>query len=180
MDINKSYETSVQVTENGKFLIFISHGKERRLKAIEFSSIGKIGQRPVFNLGFGDYDIITGNISDDIITNNGDVYVIFNTVLISVKDFLGENPDAIVMVRGSDSSADFITKCKLSCKRGCISDCKNKNRRINIYRSYLDKNYTELNISYSLFGSFKSSDVDFVIEDFNIGAKYLSLFITKR
>ena len=64
------------------------------------------GQR-VYNLGFGDYDLDTDSISDDLTTNNGDPYKVFHTVLHTIPQFFETYSDAMMMVLGSDPTVPY-------------------------------------------------------------------------
>jgi hypothetical protein len=180
VDARKAYDTSKHYRDEEILYTFVSNGFERILKAIEYSLIGEKDGYPVFNLGFGNYDIKNDLIIDDITSNNGDVYWIFNTVLVSSKNFLDDHPGAMVMVRGSDSSDEFVLKCRETCDRRCGSACRNQNKRIGIYRGYIERNFAELNATYSMFGSFLLENDQFTMENYIPGRKYLSLFITKK
>lgn len=57
-----------------------------------------------YNLGFGDKDEKTGQISDVVITNNGDSQVVLATVASTVYAFTDKNPDAWIYARGSNNA----------------------------------------------------------------------------
>jgi hypothetical protein len=63
--------------------------------------------RRVYNLGFGDYDLDTDSISDDLTTNNGDPYKVFHTVLHTIPQFFETYSDAMMMVLGSDPTVPY-------------------------------------------------------------------------
>jgi hypothetical protein len=79
-------------------------------------------------------------IVDNLNTNNGDAYKVFKTVLTTIPLFFENYGSGILMVQGSDGRPEFIETCRLTCKKKCTDECKNYNRRINIYRGYADKN----------------------------------------
>ena len=58
------------------------------------------------------------------------------------------------MVKGSDSGQKFAKNCRVTCKKKCLDSdsCKNMNRRINIYTSYVSTNYDVLSKEYAFFG----------------------------
>ena len=65
---------------------FISVGPKGNIsKVIQFTPTS-ISQ--VYNLGFGDKDDVTGEISDSIISNNGDSEIVLATVAHAVLIFL--------------------------------------------------------------------------------------------
>jgi hypothetical protein len=142
--------------------LFASVGKKTIIKAIEYSPITTMGARTIYNLGFGDYDEANSTIIDDINSNNGDIYVVFNTVLSTVPVFFETNPDAVILVSGSDSHENFINDCLPDCKKKCIDKCKNHQRRIKTYRYYVDKNFDELCIDFIFFGRNKTKENTFV------------------
>jgi hypothetical protein len=80
---------------------FISEGPKGSIKkVIRFTQIDNI----VFNLGFGDLDEETGEISDTIVTNNNDSRIVLATVAATVHDFTIHYPKAIVVAKGSTHS----------------------------------------------------------------------------
>lgn len=143
--------------------LFASIGQATIIKAIEYSPVTSIGNRTVYNLGFGDYDEENKTILDDVNSNNGDIYVVFNTVLSTVPLFFEINPDAVIIVSGSDSHEDFINACLPTCKKRCTTThCKNFQRRIKTYRYYVDKNFEELCREYIFFGRSRTKENTFV------------------
>lgn len=142
--------------------LFASLGQKTIIKAIEYSPVKVMGGRTVYNLGFGDYDEANGTIVDDVNSNNGDIYIVFNTVLSTVPLFFENNPDAVIIVSGSDSHNSFINDCLPTCKKKCKSMCKNFQRRIKTYRYYVDKNFNELCKDFIFFGRNKLKGNTFV------------------
>ncbi len=155
--------TAQQTAEEIKTqFLFESKGIRSIIKAIEYTPVKVMGTRTVYNLGFGDYDETSGTIIDDINSNNGDMRIVFNTVLSTVPLFFAKNKDAVIIVSGSDSHEDFIKNCLPSCKKKCVDICKNYQRRIKTYRYYVDKNFEDLSIDYIFFGRNKSKANTFV------------------
>jgi hypothetical protein len=77
-----------------------------------FYSIGTVGIIPkvvvyekiegqLFNLAFGDYNIKTGELDDEAVSNNGDMIKVLATVIQTIRDFFNLYPNATVMIRGS-------------------------------------------------------------------------------
>lgn len=77
-----------------------------------FFSVGKKGIFPkvivyepiaenIYNLAFGDLDILSGAVDDKSISNNGDLSKILATVIHSIVLFLDKNPYAQVNFKGS-------------------------------------------------------------------------------
>lgn len=54
-----------------------------------------------YNLGFGDKDVVTGDINDDVITNNGDSEKVLATVASTIYTFTDKFPEAMVFATGS-------------------------------------------------------------------------------
>ena len=61
-------------------------------------------QTELFNLGFGDKNIETGELDDLVVTNNGDTDKVLATVGMTVYDFFEEHPYATVYLKGSTGS----------------------------------------------------------------------------
>lgn len=156
------YNTEKTSEEIKTQYLFESVGKKTIIKAIEYSPVTVIGTRTVYNLGFGDYDEASGTIVDDVNSNNGDIYIVFNTVLSTVPMFFANNEEAVIIVSGSDSHEDFIKECLPTCTKKCVEHCKNYQRRIKTYRYYVDKNFEDLSIDYIFFGRNKSKANTFV------------------
>ena len=80
---------------------FVSKGPKGSIKkVIRFTQI----DNAVFNLGFGDLDEETGEISDTIVTNNNDSRIVLATVAATVHDFTVNYPNAVVIAKGSTHS----------------------------------------------------------------------------
>jgi hypothetical protein len=158
---------------------FVSKGKADIVKAIQYHYIEEFSGRQLFNLGFGDYDISSDNVSDDSNSNNGDVYPVFYTVLGTIPDFFESYPNAMLMVQGSDSSPEFEANCRNNCSRKCAEKCKKLNRRINTYCEYVNKNFQILSKEYIFYGGM---DVDNqrIIEEYKVGGRYNAVFLRKK
>jgi hypothetical protein len=141
---------------------FESVGSKNIIKLIDYSPVDYKDGKVIFNLGFGDYDEESNTIIDDINSNNGDIRIVFNTVLSTVPLFFQNYPDAVIIVSGSDSHEDFINDCSPTCKKKCVEYCKNYQRRIKTYRYYVDKNFDELCTAFIFFGRNRSKNIDFV------------------
>lgn len=180
MEKSKSYTTFRNYNTEDIVYTFLSIGHKKILKAIEFSLAGEFLEHPVFNLGFGNYSTSKDAIADNIVSNNGDAFAVFNTVLHTAKSFLKNNPEVIIMIRGSDSTDSFSDTCMTTCTRRCTTECKRKHKRINIYGQYIEKNLSHLQWEYNFNGSFLHEFEEFMLENYRTGAEYLSLFITKK
>jgi len=85
--------------ENLTTFEFISDGTKGKIyKIIQFSSTN---YHNVYNLGFGDKDVITGEIDDKVVSNNGDSEKVLGTVVESLYIFTDENPEALIYAIGS-------------------------------------------------------------------------------
>ncbi|NIG54817.1 hypothetical protein [Chitinophaga sp. Cy-1792] len=155
MAFDKTYHVNVKLRDESKLYTFVSSGPEEIVKAVEYTYTQHLGKYPVYNLGFGDYDPLTDSIIDRVISNNGDVYTVFYTVLNTVLHFFDENPNAIMSVEGSDSGKAFSEECRKLCRKKCTDICKNMDRRIRTYRWFVDKNIDELNKSYTFYGGWR-------------------------
>ncbi|WP_291131772.1 DUF6934 family protein [Flavobacterium sp. UBA7682] len=147
-----SYKAEKTAEEIKIQYLFESVGTKNIIKAIEYTPVTVMGGRTVYNLGFGDYDEALGTIIDDVNSNNGDMYIVFNTVLSTVPMFFEKNEDSVIIVSGSDSHNEFINNCLPTCKKKCINECKNYQRRIKTYRYYVNKNFEQLSEEYIFFG----------------------------
>ncbi|MCS7474303.1 DUF6934 family protein [Myroides odoratimimus] len=57
--------------------------------------------KDVYNLAFGDKDQITGDIDDEVVSNNGDSEKVLATVVATVYAFTDQYPNAWVYATGS-------------------------------------------------------------------------------
>jgi hypothetical protein len=121
--------TQQEITESGVKYFFLSEGHKNVIKAVEYYYVTEFNSRKVYNLGFGDYNIDNDMINDNVNTNNGDRYVVFNTVLSTIPLFFQTFGDAIVWIKGSDSSDEFEAKCRETCTRNNCDGACNKNIR---------------------------------------------------
>jgi hypothetical protein len=90
---------------------FISSGPKGDIKKIvRFTEIRK----NMFNLGFGDLNEETGEISDTIVTNNSDSHKVLATVAAMVNDFTLEYSGALVIAQGSTHSRTRFYRMSIS------------------------------------------------------------------
>lgn len=171
MNTIEAYQTELFENKTKKIRYFFeSKGDKSLTKVIEYSQFRKIKGKDIYNLGFGDYDEVTGNFFDDSNSNNGDMRQVFNTVLSTVPKFFKINPDSAIWVQGSDSSDKFIKTCKENCRKKCVdNDCKNKNKRIRTYRYYIDRNFKELSKEYTFFGVLNGEALKYVPQNEYVG-----------
>jgi len=175
------YETNETATDNSVKYLFISSGDNDIIKAIEYRYVQDFNDSPLYNLGFGDYNIDDDEIDDQSNSNNGDVYPVFYTVLSTIPMFFVHKPEAVMMVQGSDNSNEYTEKCKPTCKKKCINNiCRNLNRRIKAYRHYVNKNYEMLQKEYEFFGGLRIAGSRIITEKYEVGKEYDSIFCKKR
>lgn len=78
---------------------FVSEGPKGRIsKLVQFSETNVKG---VYNLGFGDKDARSGEIDDEVISNNGDSRKVLATVVATVYAFTDRYPKTWVYATGS-------------------------------------------------------------------------------
>lgn len=187
--IDKTYTLEEDKTAQELTFYFISKGLQDVVKVIQYSFVEpyifepfkeELKGKNIYNLGFGDYDLENDTIEDNVNTNNGDAYKVFNTVLSTISVFFENYSNDILMVQGSDGRPEFVESCKLTCKKRCLDECKNYNRRIAIYRSYVDKNYEQLSNDYQFLGGLRNQDQETVLELYKRYKKYDSVFLFRK
>jgi hypothetical protein len=105
----------------------------------EFTSIGPKGaikkivrfteiDAHIFNLGFGDLDIETGEINDLNVTNNNDSRKILATVAAAIHDFTLQYPGVWIFAKGSSLS------------------------RTRLYRMGITNHWDQIDSDFELFG----------------------------
>lgn len=67
-----------------------------------------MSQLAMWNLGFGDFDVMTGAVSDSIISNNGDGKKVMATVVKTLLDFFSQRPQETVIFTGSDERRTLV------------------------------------------------------------------------
>ena len=105
---------------------FTSEGAKGKIqKLIKFSETSLKG---FYNLAFGDKDIVTGNIDDTVVSDNGDTEQVLATVVSAVYSFTELENDAWVYATGSTKS------------------------RTRLYRMGINKYYDEVRKDFNVFG----------------------------
>lgn len=169
-----------EITETGIKYFFISTGPNDVIKAVEYYYSADFNGHRVYNLGFGDYDIQKDEIDDSVNTDNGDPYLVFNTVLNTVPMFFESFGDAAIIVRGSDSTDEFEGRCRANCKKkSCEEICRKKHQRIRTYCAYVSREYHTLIKVYDFFGGIENQDGT-VIERFIKNKKYEFVLLIKK
>lgn len=177
---DKVYALETQKSEFGIKYFFVSRGQSKIIKQIEYSLVDIVDDEVIFNLGFGDYNIERSTLIDNVNTNNGDAYLVFNTVLTTIPLFFETYRDVTLMVQGSDSAPGFPGICRQTCRKNCTAFCKNADRRITIYRHYVNKNFESLNREYIFKGGFVTSENQIIKESYMPHKKYSSVFVRKK
>ena len=138
-----------------------NYSTEKDSTIFEFTSIGTKGNirklvqftemniENYYNLGFGDYDDTTGEIDDEIITNNGDSLKVLATVVSTVYAFTAKYPKAYVYATGSTEV------------------------RTRLYRMGITNNLEEIKTDFYVYGLRN----DNTFEAFVAGEDYLGFFL---
>ena len=135
---------------------------EESLEVFEFVSIGDKGEITkiiqfmqisdnLYNLGFGDKNLETGEISDIIVSNNGDSRKVLATVAASVYAFTGRYPKAFVYATGSTKA------------------------RTRLYRIGISNNLDEILQDFEVFGFLSNK-----LEEFRKDVNYQGFFVKRR
>lgn len=91
---------------------FVSVGiKGRIVKLVQYTSTN---YKDLFNLGFGDKNLETGEIDDDIISNNGDSEKVLATVVSTLFAFTNKHPNSMVYATGSSNSRTRLYRMGIS------------------------------------------------------------------
>jgi len=176
-----TYDTVTSDIENGIRFLFMSEGQFSIIKAVYYVYALDLEGRHVYNLAFGDYHIRTSALLDDEISNNGDAYRVFNTVLTTIPNFFSTYPDAMLMIWGSDSTKKYRENCRVTCQKNCTADiCRKAHRRIKIYRNYVIKNLAELSTDYKFYGGSINDENQILIEDFKKDFPYPAIILRKK
>ncbi|TWV99273.1 DUF6934 family protein [Chitinophaga pinensis] len=90
---------------------FISNGPQGAIQKIaKFNLIGK----QVYNFGFGDFDIESGDISDTVVSDNKDVDIIMGTVGAIIYDFTNVFPDSLIVIQGTSNARTRLYQMNLN------------------------------------------------------------------
>jgi hypothetical protein len=129
---------------------FVSEGSKGRIKkGVFFQLVDE--EEQLYNLVFGDWNDETGYLDDLVRTDNRDTQKVLNTVAIAVADFMGRNPEAQPMAKGSTES------------------------RTRLYQINILKNLKDISEMYYVEGLKKGC-----WESFKNGANYEAFLLTRR
>jgi hypothetical protein len=82
---------------------FYSNGPNGKIKkVIQYQQVSS--DEEIFNLGFGDVDIESGQVNDLSVSNNQDTKRVLITVAKTILEFMEEHPTAIIIAKGSTPS----------------------------------------------------------------------------
>ena len=91
---------------------FVSEGPRGLItKRVQFTLINR---DEIYNLAFGDKDIVTGELDDLSVSNNGDREKVLATVLAAVYAFLDRHPNAWIFAAGSTSGRTRLYRIGIS------------------------------------------------------------------
>jgi hypothetical protein len=98
--------------ENFTTFEFVSIGEKGKIdKIIQYSSANYLN---LYNLGFGDKNLISGKIDDTVISNNGDTEKVLATIVESLYLFTDKNPEALIYAIGSTKSRTRLYQIGIS------------------------------------------------------------------
>ncbi len=128
---------------------FISEGPRGKIpKLIQFQETNREG---LYNLAFGDKDLLTGGIDDLSISNNSDSEKVLATVVASLYAFFDKHPDGWVYATGSTKA------------------------RTRLYRMGITKFYSEIMHDFELYGQ-----ISFEWFEFEIGKEYDAFLVQRK
>jgi len=91
---------------------FMSEGKNGLInKLVKYQPTNLKG---LYNLAFGDKDLETGEIDDNVISNNGDSEKVLATVVATVYAFTDKYPDAWIYATGSTKARTRLYRIGIS------------------------------------------------------------------
>ena len=130
---------------------FISLGNKGKItKIVQFFTVSD----NFYNLGFGDKDEATGEISDLIVSNNGDSRKVLATVAASVAVFTDKYPNALIYATGSTDA------------------------RTRLYRIGITNNLDEILKDFEVFGEVCGQSGTF--QEFRKSVKYQGFLVKRR
>jgi hypothetical protein len=122
----------VIVGETSMVFEFISEGNRGSIPKLVIYSETHL--HDFYNLGFGDKDNLTGQIDDEVITNNGDSERVLATVASTLYTFTDKFPEAMIFATGSTKA------------------------RTRLYRMGISNNLEEIQDDFEIFGLIGEKD----------------------
>src|SRR5688572_31600082 len=80
---------------------FNSKGPKGVVKKIVLYDNRNFQANPIFNLVFGDWDPVTRQPNENVVTNNNDRKKVLSTVAATVLHFLTDRPSGVIVAKGS-------------------------------------------------------------------------------
>ncbi|HEV2481928.1 MAG TPA: hypothetical protein VGS79_19815 [Puia sp.] len=109
MFVTEKYEYTADKTF--KVYSFISYGPKGAIhKIARFNEL----YGDIYNFGFGDYDMTSGEFSDTRVSNNEDMSIIMGTLGSIIYDFTKVFPNARVMIRGTNTARTRLYQMHLN------------------------------------------------------------------
>jgi hypothetical protein len=128
---------------------FTSEGPKGRIrKLVQFSRTDLKG---LYNLAFGDKDLITGEIDDNVVSDNNDSEKVLATVVAAVYKFTGKYPGVWIYATGSTKA------------------------RTRLYRMGLTKYLPEIEEDFDLYGQKQEE-----WENFKKGVEYEAFLVQRK
>ncbi len=91
---------------------FVSDGKKGKItKVIQYS---ETHLKDFYNIGFGDRENDTGEVNDEVISNNGDSLKVLATVAFTVYSFTERIPDAWIFAIGNNKARTRLYQMGIS------------------------------------------------------------------
>ena len=147
MNLDK-YDIETEV--NSTYFEFVSKGTHGSIvKVIKYSKIFE--DQEIYNLGFGDKNLTSGEFDDKVISNNGDTNMVLATVASTLHEFFNEYPNAIVYSKGSSPS------------------------RTRLYQINILKYLNEIVSEFEVFGELEDN-----FERFKKGVNYLGFYVVRH
>ena len=140
---NEKY--SVEISQASMTFDFVSEGPKGLIpKRVEYR---QFGDRNIYNLGFGDLNVETGEIDDTVVTDNNDSKKVLSTVASTVYTFTEEYSDAIVYARGSNAVRTRLYRMGIS------NNLEELTQEFDVYGFSSNRGWTvfEKNKDYSAF-----------------------------
>ncbi|MFP5042874.1 DUF6934 family protein [Parasediminibacterium sp. JCM 36343] len=128
---------------------FLSEGRKGRiLKIIQFQ---QMNLNNLYNLAFGDKNLITGEIDDKVVTDNGDSEKVLATVVSAIYAFADHYPDSWIYATGRTAS------------------------RTRLYRMGINKYYETVVADFEIMGEYRNE-----WESYEFGKDYQAFAIHRK
>lgn len=102
----------VNIGETSMVFEFVSDGINGKIPKLGIYSETHLHN--FYNLGFGDKDETTGEIDDEVVTNNGDSEKVLATVASTLYTFTDKFPEAMVFATGSTKARTRLYRIGIS------------------------------------------------------------------